>query len=142
MYGSARVSTAAGGAGGVGVGGNGSKQSSLNVGGSIGGGNYYTPGGINFSFLEDLMEGMKSMFRVVRGKHHQANGSSARPYPLYLSYLSPASIAAAPNDGMPFPKEALGKPLQRLTAMSRQSGGWCTFVRIRHEGERQQWQGA
>jgi hypothetical protein len=46
---------------------------------------------------------------------------------LYSLYPSPASAAAAPNDGMPFLEEALGKPLGRLAAMSMQwdhpSGG-------------------
>jgi hypothetical protein len=43
----------------------------------ISGGGHYAAGGINLLSLEDLVEGMKSTFRVVRGKHHQANGGGA-----------------------------------------------------------------
>jgi hypothetical protein len=75
-----------GGIGGGGAGSNGSKQFSSNILAGIGGGGYYAAGGINLSLLENLMEGMKSAFRVVRGEHHQANGGSAWPY---MSYPPP-----------------------------------------------------
>jgi hypothetical protein len=103
-----------GGAGGGTAGGDGNKRSSSNVGGVIGigvGGGGYAAGGIKLSSLDDLMEGMKSAFKVVRGDH-QANGG-ARPNPSHSSFSSPAS------DGMPFLEEALGEPLGRLAAMSR-----------------------
>ena len=103
-----------GGAGGGTAGGDGNKRSSSNVGGVIGigvGGGGYAAGGIKLSSLDDLMEGMKSAFKVVRGDH-QANGG-ARPNPSHSSFSSPAS------DGMPFLEDALGEPLGRLAAMSR-----------------------
>ncbi len=52
---------------GGGASGDESKQSSSNAKGGIGGGSYYAARGINLLSLEDLMEGMKSAFRVVQG---------------------------------------------------------------------------
>jgi hypothetical protein len=61
------ANTAGGGTRGGGAGSDGSKQSLSNVMGCIGGGSYYAARGINFSLFEDLVEGMKSTFRVVQG---------------------------------------------------------------------------
>jgi hypothetical protein len=95
-----------GGAGGGMAGGDGNKRSSSNVGGG------YAAGGIKLSSLDDLVEGMKSAFKVVRGDH-QANGGA---WPNPSQHSSYSSIA---SDGMPFLEESLGEPLGRLAAMSR-----------------------
>ncbi|KAL3771868.1 hypothetical protein ACHAW5_003213 [Stephanodiscus triporus] len=76
-----------------------SKQSSSIV---VGGGGGSTAGGIKLLSLDNLMEEMKSTFKVVR--NYQINASSS---------------SSTTPDGMPFLEEAIGEPLGRLAALAR-----------------------